>query len=227
MSAGDGRHKIASAEEALLHGEIARTIRTVVNAYCTRRQAAQRAAEGHELKKSVFQAEIAEQLGITIRQLDNYGSTVPITLSKAILLSRFCRDERLLALFGRAMGAVNVALPLLDSMPDLARANEELAANMKEFSEAQQAALEITRGRRLDPVRLRAIFKEGWESIRQLLRVMATAELLCHGEVKFHLATWARRHNESGPPDVPGFVDPTQPRPGWWPEIGYSADDPE
>ena len=199
MSAGDGRHKIGSAQEALLHGEIARTFRTLVNAYCARRQAAQRAAEGHELKKSVFQAEIARHLGITIRQLNNYGSTVPITLSKAILLSRFCRDERLLALFGRAMGAVNVALPLQDSLPDLAHANELLAANMKEFSEAQQAALEITRGRELDPLRLRAIFKEGWESIRQLLKVMATAEFLCHGEVKFHLATWAGRRKENHP----------------------------
>ncbi|MBW7997501.1 MAG: hypothetical protein FVQ81_13185 [Candidatus Glassbacteria bacterium] len=224
MTSGDGRHKLGSKFELRVHQDICRVTRTMLEGWYAARQSVQLQRTGYEVKKSVLQAEVADHLGISTRQLSDYCLKVPITLAKAIVLSRFCDDPQLLTLFAQYLNSIAVPMPLLDGEFDLARANEELAANMKEFTEAQAAALALGNGAVIKPPACRAIFKEGWEAIRQIYRVMLLAELLTHGKILSPSAAWAKYRSITAP-ILP--VDPSKPRPGWEPDSGFSADEPE
>ena len=184
MSAGDGPHKLASPRERDLHQDLCALVRAVVEGYAARRLAAERSALGFDLKKTVVKGELAERLGIGLRQLDGYASAVPITLAKAVLLSEATGDDRLLQAFALRLGAVAVAVPRPDSGCDLALANAELAANMREFVEFQESALRLSAAGKLDAESYRAIRKEGLESIVQAVRLILLAEQAATGAVR-------------------------------------------
>lgn len=224
MSTGDGRHKLASNAERELHAEIAAATRAVVDGYCKFRQHQQRDGEGYEIKRSVFQREIADHLGISERQLSAYQRDVPITLAKAVLLSRFCGDERLLALFAGSLGAVAVALPLPDLVLEPKMSVLECSALLRAVGEAQQAANEMMGDGLTGPDAARRTIKECREAIVQLTHAMMLHELAAFGTATLHLVSWARRRNPE-----PGIIpnDPNTPRPGWWPDHGYEGDSPE
>lgn len=225
MSTGDGRHKIGSKAERELHGEITAATRMIVDGYCAARQRQQDDGEGYELKRSVYQQEIADHLGVSRRQLSSYQSTVPITLSKSVLLSKFCRDERLLAIFARHLGAVAVALPLPDRVLDLKAAVQECSATLKETAEAQEAANALMSDARSEPEAARRTIKECTEAIIQLVHVIFLHEMAAFGSVKFPILSWARRRHAAMPGVNP--CDPNVDRPGWWAREGFGADAPE
>lgn len=225
MSTGDGRHKIGSKAERELHGEITAATRMMVDGYCATRQRQQSEGEGYELKRSVYQQEIADHLGVSTRQLSAYQRDVPITLGKAVLLSSFCLDERLLTIFARQLGAVAVALPLPDRVLDLKAAVQECSATLKETGEAQQAANALMSDARTDPEAARRTIKECTEAIIQLVHVIFLHELAAFGSVKFPLLSWARRRHAAMPGVNP--CDPNDDRPGWWARDGFAGDAPE
>lgn len=227
MSAGDGRHKFGSAAERELHIEIVEETRLMVERWIVSRRSQHHLKWGVELKKAAFQQELADSLGVSTRQLSAYCRDVPITLAKAVLLSNVCGDERLLKLFAHRMGAVAVALPPVKDEIDLGRANQELADNMREFSEAHGAALTLSDGK-VEPHEYAAIKREGMEAVCQMLRVILIAEMMAHGETKTPLTSWAMRRRETAPGQVQvPCTDPTQPRPGWEPDIGFEGQDRE
>lgn len=191
MSAGDGRHKLATPEERELHGAIASMTRSTVERHVSLRVAMADEA-GYALKGLPFKDELAALLGISTRQLDHYGADVPITLAKAIRLCEITGDRRLLHLFAERLAAAAVPLPLLSAPCGLPEVNRALFEIYERFACFQCAAMRLEQGEQLSRADSVLIFEEGQALIRQLLRVMLLADHLDDGDFTFPLFTHLR-----------------------------------
>ena len=192
---GDGRHKLATAEEAALHAEVCGLVRATCAAYVARRAAEEEADRGHPVSTGWLKRELADVLGLSERQLNALGHDTPITLARAIRLAEVTGDDRLLQHFAARLGQVSVAvadLPRVAGDPD---AHALLTEQMRETAEAQSAALPLLQQGRLDAQAFATLVREGTEAVQALLRTLLCGDLRANGRLTLPFVRRAAGHH--------------------------------